>query len=61
MSKINDELLSVDPDSQAIEVDGDVQYVPDTDSFVVATEPPVIAIGRGKRSEYLQSLPNEQQ
>jgi hypothetical protein len=61
MSKINDDLLSVDPESQAVEVDDDVQYEPDTTSQVVATEPPIISIGRGKRSEHLRHLPKEQQ
>ena len=60
MSKIDEELLSVDPDSQAVEVDDDVQFDPDTTSPVVATEPPIISIGRGKRSEYLRSVPKEQ-
>ena len=61
MSKLNDDLLNVDPESQAVEVDSDVQFDPDTTSQVVATEPPIIAIGRGKRSEYLRHLPSEQQ
>lgn len=61
MTDLNDELLNVDPESQAVEVDGDVQYLPDTDSQVVAIEPPIISIGRGKRSDYLRRLPSEQQ
>lgn len=58
---LNDELLNPDPDSQAVEVDDDVQYEPETESQVVATEPPIISIGRGKRIEALRAVQKEQQ
>lgn len=59
MKNLNEELLSVDLDTQAVEVDGDVQFEPDTTSQVVATEPPIISIGRGKRLEALRAMQNE--
>lgn len=56
----NEELLTVKPEDQAIEVGDDVQYAPDTTSQVVATEPPIISIGRGKRQDALRKLSEEQ-
>lgn len=60
MSNLNEDLLSVDPESQAIEVSDDVQYEPETESQVVATEPPIISIGRGKRTDALRNMRPEQ-
>lgn len=60
MKNINEELLSIDPDSQAVEASEDVQFELETTSQVVATEPPIISIGRGKRLEALRAMQNEQ-
>ncbi len=57
---LNDELLNPDPESQAVEVSDDVQYEPETESQVVATEPPIISIGRGKRIDALRTMREEQ-
>jgi hypothetical protein len=57
---INEELLNVDPDSQAVEVSDDVQFDPNPTNQVVATEPPIISIGRGKRIEALRTMQDEQ-
>jgi len=53
---LNEELLSEDPDSQAVEVDDEVFYEPhpDKDSGVVVTEPDIITIGRGLRKDALK-------
>ena len=58
MTNLNEELLSEDPNSQAVEVGADVAYEPHPreDSQVIATEPPIISIGRGKRSEALRQM-----
>jgi hypothetical protein len=53
---LNEELLSEDPDSQAVEVDDDAYYepFPDEASGVVVTEPDIITIGRGLRKDALK-------
>ncbi len=56
---LNDELLNPDPESQAVEVSDDVQYEVETESQVVATEPPIISIGRGKRIDALRTVREE--
>ena len=58
MTNINDELLSEDPESLAIEADDDAYYSPDQGSSVVVTEPEIITIGRGKRKEALKKERN---
>ena len=55
MTKINDELLSEDPNSLAVEADEDAQYEPETDSQVVTTEPKIISVGRAKRKKFLKN------
>lgn len=60
MSNLNEDLLTVHPDDQAVEVDDDVQFEPETDSNVVAIEPPIISIGRGKRIEAMRKMREEQ-
>ena len=60
MKSLNEQLLDDDPESQAIEADDTAQYEPDTDSQVVATEPPIIAIGRGKRRAALREVQSQQ-
>lgn len=55
MSKIDEEVLDDDPDSLAVEADGDAQYELDSDSQVVAVEPLVITKGRAKRKQYLNN------
>jgi hypothetical protein len=42
-----------------VEVSDDVQYEPETESQVVATEPPIISIGRGKRIDALRTVREE--
>lgn len=61
---LNDELLSDDPDSLAIEADDeDLQFTPEPDetSGVVSIEPDIISIKRAERRKSVQSLPPEQQ
>mgnify|MGYP000898371147 CR=1 FL=1 len=60
MTNINEELLDEDPESLAVEADEDIQYEPDTDSNVVAVEPKIISVGRGKRKDALRNLSQEQ-
>lgn len=54
MTNLNEQLLSEDPDSLAIEADDDAFYSPDQESSVVVTEPDIIPIGRGLRKEALR-------
>lgn len=58
MASLNEELLSEDPDSLAVEADDDAFYSPDQESSVVVTEPDIITIGRGKRKEALKKERN---
>ena len=60
MSNLNEQLLSDDPDSLAVEVDEEVFYTPEPDgeSSVVVTEPDIIPIGRGLRKEALRKERN---
>lgn len=51
---INEDLLNEDPDSLVIEADESIQYEPDTESNVVATEPLIVTIGRKKRKDALK-------
>lgn len=56
---LNEQLLSEDPDSLAIEASEDAFYAPDQeDTLVVVTEPEVISIGRGMRKEALRKERN---
>lgn len=55
---LNEQLLSEDPDSLAIEAEEDAFYSPDQESSVVVTEPDIIPIGRGKRKEALRKERN---
>jgi hypothetical protein len=60
---LNDELLSDDPDSLAVEADDDdIQFTPepDEDSGVVSIEPDIISIKRAERKRALRALPPEQ-
>lgn len=62
MTSLNEELLSEDPDSLAVEADDDAYYSPypeDSDGVVV-TEPEIITIGRGKRKTALKKERNGQ-
>lgn len=64
MTDLNEELLTEDPESQAIEATEDTVYFdpePDEESSLVVTEPPIITIGREKRRAALRSVPPEQQ
>ncbi len=58
----NEEILTEDPNSQAVEAEEGSYYDPnpDEDSGVVVIEPEIIAIGRGKRKHALRSVPEEQ-
>lgn len=58
MTSLNEELLSDDPEGLAVEVDDDAFYDPQQTSSVVATEPEIISIGRGKRKEALRKERN---
>lgn len=58
MTSLNEQLLSEDPDSLAVEADDDAFYAPDQESSVVVTEPEIITIGRGKRKEALKKERN---
>lgn len=62
MTNLNEELLSEDPDSLAIEADEESVYdpTPDPDSHVVVTEPKIISVGRSRRKDALRNLPPEQ-
>lgn len=60
MSSVNEDLLSDDPDAAAIEADDDVAFEPETDSQVVAIEPPIISIGRAKRRAAMRKLQSGQ-
>lgn len=55
----NEDLLTVHEDDQAIEADEEVQYNPHEQSNVVVVEPPIIAIGRGKRARELRQQRNQ--
>jgi len=62
MSDRHDELLEDADDSQAVEADIDnVEFLPepDADSGVVAVEPMIITIGRGKRKRVLRNMSEE--
>lgn len=54
MTSLNEELLSEDPDSLAVEADDDAYYDPDQSDNVVVTEPDIITIGRGRRKVALK-------
>jgi len=54
MTTLNEQLLSEDPDSLAVEADDDAYYSPDQSDSVVVTEPEIITIGRGKRKTALK-------
>lgn len=59
---LNESLLDDDPDSQAIEADlNDVQFTPEPskNDYVIAVEPPIISVGRGKRKIALRKLSEE--
>jgi len=58
MTSLNEELLSDDPDSLAIEADEDSYYTPspDEDSGVVTIEPDIITIGRKMRRDSLRDM-----
>jgi hypothetical protein len=59
---INEQLLDDDPESQAVEADlDDVQFAPEPseDDQVIAIEPEIISIGRGKRKKALRELSQE--
>lgn len=60
MTNLNEELLSEDPDSLAVEADDDAYYepYPDEESSVVVTEPDIITIGRGLRKTALKKERN---
>ena len=62
MTTLNEELLSEDPNSQAVEADENVYYTPEPDqeSGVVVTEPDIITIGRKLRKDAVRSVPPEQ-
>ncbi len=63
MSNLNEDLLSEDPDSFAVEADDeDLQFTPepDEDSGVVSIEPSIISIKRAERKRSLRALPEEQ-
>lgn len=60
MTNLNEELLSDDPETQAVEADGDLQYEPDPESNIVVTEPKIIQVGRGRRKNALRKLSQEQ-
>lgn len=56
---LNEELLSEDPDSLAIEADDDAYYEPFQEAgSVVVTEPDIITIGRGRRKTALKKERN---
>lgn len=57
---LNEELLSEDPDSLAVEADDDAFYspYPDDGDGVVVTEPDIITIGRGRRKTALKKERN---
>lgn len=60
---INEDLLSEDPDSFAVEADDeDLQFTPEPDesSGVVSVEPAIISIKRGERKQALRQVPEEQ-
>ncbi len=56
----NEDILTEHETDQAIEADDDAFYEPDTDSQVVAVEPPIISIGRGRRKRELRRMQTEQ-
>lgn len=59
MANLNEELLSEDPDSLAVEADEDAFYEPfQNDGSVVVTEPEIITIGRGRRKVALKKERN---
>jgi len=62
MTDLNEELLSEDPNSQAVEADENVYYTPkpDEESGVVVTEPDIITMGRKLRRDAVRDLPPEQ-
>lgn len=57
-----DELLDEEENSQAFEADDELEFDPNPDknAGVVATEPPIIAIGRKNRKDELRKLSPEQ-
>lgn len=59
---LKDDLIADEENSQAVEADEDVTYTPtpDEDSGVVATEPPIITIGRSKQKNALRAMQQEQ-
>ena len=62
MTNLNEQLLSDDPDSLAVEADDNAYYqpIPDEDSGVVAIEPDIITLGRKARRDVVRKLPPEQ-
>lgn len=56
MTDLNQQILNEDPDSLAIEADEDVQYDPNEESAVVATEPLIITLGRKKRKDAVREM-----
>lgn len=63
MSNLNEDLLSDDPDSLAIEADDeDLQFTPNPDenSGVVSVEPYIISVKRAERRRAVRALPPEQ-
>lgn len=60
-SRQNEEILSEDPESLAVEADDIPQYDPDLDenAGVVSVEPPIISIGRARRKRELRQMRSE--
>lgn len=58
----NEQLLSEDPNSQALEADEGAYYTPepDTESGVVVTEPEIITIGRKLRKDAVRNLSQDE-
>jgi hypothetical protein len=52
----NEDILTVHESDQAVEADDEIQYDPlDESSSVVVVEPPIISIGRAKRTAAIKA------